>query len=104
MQTASRTWRGPLTLLATSRKARRWAVVATAVPLLYVASFGPACWITARYVPTRRLHVAYRPVAYLARAKGERTIRNLVRSYARLGMPTGSTVTLPISPKVTLGK
>ncbi len=37
--------RGPLTLLLTSRRFRRWLLVVVAgVPTVYLASFGPACW------------------------------------------------------------
>lgn len=37
--------RGPITLLMTSGRFRqRLAVAAIALPILYVAGFGPACW------------------------------------------------------------
>ncbi len=40
--------RGPITVLCESRRARRGAIVATIVlPLLYLASFGPSCWVAA---------------------------------------------------------
>jgi hypothetical protein len=46
MSESERKRRGPITLLCESRRFR-WAVVALiAPPVLYVASFGPACWLT----------------------------------------------------------
>src|SRR5262249_45092404 len=39
--------RGPLTLLARSRKARLTVAVILVLPVLYMLSFGPACWMTA---------------------------------------------------------
>ena len=42
--------RGPLTLLMTSPKFRRWVVAAVLVllPFLYLGSFGPMCWKNAQ--------------------------------------------------------
>ena len=40
--------RGPITVLCESPRARRWAVIATiALPFLYLAGFGPFCWMAA---------------------------------------------------------
>ena len=42
-----------------------WATVALVVVLLYVASFGPACWITSRNsLSGDWLFVAYRPLVW----------------------------------------
>lgn len=38
--------RGPITLFRESRRFRRAVVAMVAPPILYVASFGPACWIS----------------------------------------------------------
>jgi hypothetical protein len=68
--------RGPLLWLAESRRGRWIVASAMTLPVLYVASFGPACWIsshhsagngevvTAVYKPILRLYVrGPRPVA-----------------------------------------
>ncbi|MFN0051487.1 MAG: hypothetical protein ACKV0T_04805 [Planctomycetales bacterium] len=39
---------GPVLWLA-SRTRRFWIAVALLLPVLYVGSFGPACWVTARW-------------------------------------------------------
>src|SRR5204863_3534481 len=54
--------RGPLTLLLTSRRCRRWAAAVLALPILYLASFGPACSISARIQPSGKvMSIVYRP-------------------------------------------
>jgi hypothetical protein len=42
-----------------------WAtVVAFSAPLLYVLSFGPACWITSRTGTTQKIPLIYLPFTY----------------------------------------
>ena len=51
--------RGPITLLMMSRRLRWWTFgVLVALPILYVASFGPACWLTA-WTPPYELNPEY---------------------------------------------
>lgn len=60
--------RGPLSWLAV-RSWRFWFVTAIALPLLYIASFGPVCWIIAQAGPAYTPHrwtVVYCPLLRLA--------------------------------------
>ena len=60
MNQPARKRRGPITLLYESRRFRRTIILsAVLLPVLYVASFGPACWL-ANSDYHRWLH----PVAY----------------------------------------
>lgn len=57
--------RGPITWLA-SRSKRFWLSVAS-VPVLYVVSYGPACWIVSRnVVGISVFRVLYYPIAMLS--------------------------------------
>ena len=48
MSAPDRRRRGPISALCESPRLRRWAVAGLfAVPLLHLASFGPACWLAA---------------------------------------------------------
>ena len=52
---------------ATKRRLRRWVLIGVLTPMLYVASFGPACWVTSWC----NLHggwilVMYRPIIWIA--------------------------------------
>jgi hypothetical protein len=53
-----------------------WASVAVVcLPLLYVLSFGPACWITSRVnFGARSISVIYRPIAWTLGNPETRTI------------------------------
>lgn len=87
-----------------------WIVLAVVLPALYVASFGPACWITSRVeVGSKLLPLFYRPLIVVAlRSEGqEREVcaayswmegrpervpvepQNLLASYARLAARAG---------------
>ena len=48
MSEAERKRRGPITLFCESRRFRWAFAVLVLLPALYVASFGPVCWITSR--------------------------------------------------------
>ena len=62
-----------------------WATVAVVVVLLYVASFGPACWITSQLNRGARLiPVVYRPLTW---AMSVGSIHRISRWYAKLGAP-----------------
>lgn len=55
--------RGPLTLLTTSRRFRKWAAVIMALVALYMLSFGPACWISSGTgAGLNLIPVVYRPI------------------------------------------
>ena len=58
--------RGPITLLMTSRRFRLAVGVLIAIPVLYVASFGPACWISSRTgTGSGAVSVVYQPMLRL---------------------------------------
>jgi len=58
--------RGPLLWLA-GRSRRFWIIAILAPPLLYVGSFGPACWaIGAHAIPARETALAYEPLLRLS--------------------------------------
>lgn len=44
---SERNWRGPITLICESRRSR-WAALIGLAAFSYIASFGPACWISSR--------------------------------------------------------
>jgi hypothetical protein len=54
--------RGPLTLLKSSRKLRWLVAVVFSLPVLYVASFGPACRCVDARKNVRRLADFYAPL------------------------------------------
>lgn len=75
-----------------------WVVaIAVMLPVLYVLSFGPACWIVSRvsalHIPIMRL---YTPIGVIAQKYPDWTA-NAIYSYARLGMPYDQTVSVPAS-------
>jgi hypothetical protein len=57
-------FRGPLNMLASSPRLRRWFIgLSVVLPLLYAASFGPACWIVGRTITGMpALRMIYRPL------------------------------------------
>jgi hypothetical protein len=79
--------RGPLMWLA-GRSRRFWIVIAL-LPVLYVASFGPACWITSRLrlsgdsINFTVLPTFYHPL--LVTMFYDSRISTAVQWYARLG-------------------
>ena|SRR5579872_2032831 len=77
--------RGPITLLCESRRFR-WAMTALVVmPVLYVASFGPACWINLRTGGGgRAIGMFYRPIGWLYLRSGNAVGRG-VGAWAELG-------------------
>jgi hypothetical protein len=73
------------------------------LPVLYVASFGPACWFASNtgvayrdVMPSRGLFV-YWPLGWCAETWGwENTIGRMVNSYAKAFLPHGGSVGLPV--------
>jgi hypothetical protein len=83
----------------------RWAkwtlAVVACVPVLYVASFGPACWLTSRAyvygepVVTNRAMFVYFPIGkMILRHPNSRRSRLLI-SWIRAWLPTDRTATIP---------
>jgi hypothetical protein len=74
----------------------KWTLAAVVgVPVLYVASFGPACWIYSRDDHDDSLSDFYLPMGLLF-AHGPRFIIRPVHSWARLGMVTDSAAFVPV--------
>lgn len=62
-----------------------WATVALSLVLLYVASFGPACWINQRTgVGHDFVWIAYRPMWWMMCSRNK-SLRRLVFRYAKFG-------------------
>jgi len=75
----------------------RWAkwMLATMLllPVLYVTSFGPACWISSRLQPSGTIvSTVYSPVIRVW-VEGPLTIQELMSRYVQVGMP-GHRVTI----------
>jgi len=68
MNEPERKRRGPITLFCESRRFR-WGVIAVVLllPVLYVASFGPACWwfTPGSYSATPKVPAFYMPIGWL---------------------------------------
>ena len=64
-----------------------WATVALVAVLLYVASFGPACWLRDQgRIPKLATALFYRPLIR-AMFDGPRPVRRMLRKYAEWGAP-----------------
>jgi hypothetical protein len=56
------------------------------LPVLYVASFGPACWISSRINSGQRfVTIAYRPLTWGLNDSHQSTLDRVLRGYASLG-------------------
>jgi hypothetical protein len=70
-----------------------WATVVVTLVLLYVASFGPAIWLTARgYFRDSAVQSVYMPVLWSA-AQAE-SLENVVTWWGSLGVPDGKAVNM----------
>ena len=93
------------------RKKPLWpwfVVLLIGLPVLYVASFGPACWIASQKPPVGsggvsgwaiivpELPKVYRPIGWACK-KCPNTVSPLVTWYARIGMPERRSVILRLS-------
>lgn len=65
-----------------------WAtVVLVGVPLLYVMSFGPACWIVSRSsLPAETINTGYRPVIWAWERSPDPVVR-VIWWYVDAGVP-----------------
>src|SRR5262249_14434636 len=68
------------------RKTRVWSWIVAlliALPVMYVASFGPACWLCEnRTLNQQSAWIAFRPLTWLC-AHGPKPVRASLRQYAR---------------------
>jgi hypothetical protein len=73
-----------------------WAsVVVVVLPLLYVLSFGPACWIASRTKGKHVIPKIYWPISWVA-MEHFWTLSPPIAWYAQLGMPEDGRVYLPM--------
>src|SRR4029453_14587905 len=72
--------------MSDERKAS-WGWVVTlliGLPVLYVASFGPACWLCEKqFAPTHITWIAFRPLTYLA-VESPHAVGAPIRRYAAI--------------------
>jgi hypothetical protein len=88
-----------LTVRIVNRRERwaKWTLVAAlaGLPVLYVASFGPACWISSR-TDSQTLPVTYLPIGWIMENSPQPIAMALV-DYAHAGMLPGSLISVPVS-------
>jgi hypothetical protein len=81
------------------RWAKWTALIAVALPMVYVASFGPACWLVGDYLDASEwiidaVPIAYYPILWSARIMrdkyGSSRLGGWVASYATLGRSDGT--------------
>jgi hypothetical protein len=88
-----------LTVRIVNRRERwaKWTLAGTVigVPVLYVASFGPACWIYSR-TDCPSLSAAYFPIGWVISEAGRHIDIQFVK-YAVVGMPRGSSIDVPMN-------
>ena len=74
-----------------------WWTTLFAIPLLYVASFGPACWIVSRTVVGHAaFRLAYRPLDSIA-WHGPYQVRQALQWYGDLAIPKNRNVVLGLN-------
>jgi hypothetical protein len=62
------------------------ATVVVALPVLYVASFGPACWFSSRSRrATREVSFIYRPMTFALSNNFSGPLDSTLRWYAKIG-------------------
>src|SRR5262245_28459002 len=84
--------RGPMTWLA--GRSRRFRIGLAMLPVLYVASFGPACWISSRLQPSGRfVSSAYSPIIPVM-FQGPMSVQYVLMRYVVCGLPDGGHYTL----------
>jgi hypothetical protein len=88
----------------TSRPRPLWPWIAAkviAVPVLYVASFGPACWIVARpegpTVRSRRMLVVYWPLGRAALQSNY--VGDAIEWWMTAGLSDSDCIAMPTTPR-----
>src|SRR5262245_41503974 len=70
------------------QKPPTWVLACVAmllVPVFYVLSSGPACWLSSRWGGTRVVSQVYRPLTWAAEVTGGDTLMGVLQSYSALG-------------------
>ena len=105
---AFRRWRvaGYNPAMSADRKKSLWPWIAAlliGLPVLYVASFGPACWIVAHHGGHSSLfdHV-YWPIGWCSDERPS-TVLSVVKWYAMIGSPRASKIRLPCNSEMDSG-
>src|SRR5262245_59665927 len=62
-----------------------WCVVAVTIPLLFVLSVGPACWVSSRFGGAKLVTIAYRPVTFVAEVTASDGLMDAIQWYSQLG-------------------
>jgi len=78
--------------MSEERKKLIWPSIAAmlvVLPVLYVVSFGPVCWLVSR--TGNKVNSAYLPIAWTL-THGPRALSNAIESYARIGMKFDSAI------------
>jgi|SRR5579872_5873072 len=71
------------------RWAKRTLVVAVLLPVLYILSFGPVCWISSRIQPSGEIvSMVYSPIIP-AMLQGPIAIQSVLTHYVAFGIPGG---------------
>jgi hypothetical protein len=82
------------------RWAKRMLAIAAALSALYALSFGPVCWISSR-TESRSLPAVYLPIGWLLN-NSPHPIATVIVRYARAGMLSGSSVSVPVPDRDVL--
>ena len=87
-----------LTVRIVNRRERwtKWTLAAVvALPVLYVASFGPACWLVSRMEDSdSELPVVYTPLGWLCWKSP--LVKTVLHAYGRLGISGEQQVMYPV--------
>ena len=86
-----------LTVRIVNRRGRwaKWTLAAVVgLPVLYVASFGPWCWITSRLQPSGKVVAAIYSPIIRAGYHGPAIVRESIRWWGSIGMPDGARIIL----------
>ena len=63
-----------------------WCVIALTLPILYVLSLGPSCWVSSRFGGANVVTIVYRPVTWAAELTGSDFVMRELQKYSRLGV------------------
>ena len=108
MDEQEKTRGGPIYWL--KRRSRRfWIIVAALLPIFYVASFGPACWLTSQayiggeQITWNRGLIIYIPLArmILENPPPDSRFGHLLCCWMTLGVPKGQLAIIPLGAKAT---